>query len=114
MTIEWIDRPRADYWDLDTIDLGTEFDVLIASLTAEQVPEPEQRIVVLVELPQADEPTMVELTYGCRFLVQPGDRVNCPPMPRWPKWQVGIVVRLGDNGYTGRVKYVEPAAGVSA
>ena len=114
MTIEWIDRPRADYWDLDTIDLGTEFDVLIASLTAEQVPEPEQRIVVLVELPQADEPTMVELTYGCRFGVQPGDRV----------------VRLGDNGYTGRVKYVddpdlplrpaghrgaiEPAAGVSA
>lgn len=114
MTAAWIDsRTCADYWDLDTIDLRTEFDVIVAGLTEEQTqtPDPEQRIVVLVELPQAPEPTMAELTYGCRFAVHVGDKVNCPPMPRWPKWQVGIVVRLDANGYHGPVKYVTPFAG---
>ena len=37
-----------------------------------------------------------------------------PPMPRWPKWQVGIVVRLGSNGYDGPVKYVTRVGGGEA
>lgn len=114
MTAGWIDSPTTG-WDLTPAMIDAEFDVIVAGLTAEQdAPSPEQRIVVLVELPQATEPTMVELTYGCRFPVQLGDKVNCPPMPRWPKWQVGIVVRLGSNGYDGPVKYVTRVGGGEA
>ena len=115
MTAGWIDTPAIDWGLNQTTTIDAQFDAIVAGFTAEQdQPDPEQRIVVLVELPQAAEPTMAELTYGCRFPVQLGDKVNCPPMPRWPKWQVGIVVRLGDNGYKGRVKYVTPAGGVEA
>ena len=67
-------------------------------------------IVVLVELPQVEDFFSAELTYGCRFPVTVGDKVNCPPMPLWPKWQTGIVVSLDGGSYHGPVKYVQPVS----
>ena len=96
-------------WDVTT-DVDVQFAAIVAGLTdPEDAPKPDQRIVVLVEIPQAG--TSAELTYGCRFAVSVGDAVRCPPMPLWPGWQTGIVTRLGDKGYTGPVKYVAPIGG---
>lgn len=93
-------------------DVDVQFAAIVAGLTdPEDAPKPDQRIVVLVEIPQAG--TSAELTYGCRFAVSVGDAVRCPPMPLWPDWQTGIVTMVGDNGYTGPVKYVAPAGGAS-
>lgn len=98
-------------WDTST-DVDVQFAAIVSGLTdVEEASKPEHRIVVLVEIPQAG--TSAELTYGCRFTVAVGDAVRCPPMPLWPDWQTGIVTRLGDNGYTGPVKYVAPLGGAS-
>ena len=86
------------------------FAAIIKDLTDPMpAPQPEQRIIVLVELPQIDDSR--ELAYGCKFPVSIGDAVLCPPMPLWPKWQAGIVTGFGSNGYDGPVKYVAPVGG---
>lgn len=68
------------------------------------------RITVLLELPHLkryNRDPVVELTYGCNFAVDIGDRVLCPPTPRYRAWTTGVVMALHGSGYKGRVKYVK-------
>lgn len=67
-------------------------------------PDEEQRVIVMIQHPKMPMP--MESVYGCRFPVQAGDSVLCPPAPLHPEPFVGVVVGFGDNGYTGPLKYL--------
>lgn len=80
--------------DLD-IDLQALFD---------SSPDEERRVIVLIQ--HKNMPAATESTYGCRFPVEPGDSVLCPPAPLWPEPFVGIVVATSGSTYKGPLKYL--------
>ena len=81
---------------------STDIDALNALW--EESPDEERRVIVLIQHPNM--PTASECTYGCRFPVQPGDSVLCPPAPLWKEPFVGIVVATEGSTYDGPLKYL--------
>jgi hypothetical protein len=96
-----------------------QFDTIVADLTAPvadsnpRVSDAKLRtfVTVRVNMPHVakyGKPSIMELTYGCSFVVRVGDRVLCPPTRLNPKWTTGVVKDLAANGYRGPVKYIAP------
>lgn len=77
----------------------------IISLEAE-----DDRITVMVSLPYIKKGSPLILVYGCKFTVDIGQTVLCPPTPKGPpgQWFTGMVIALDGGDYKGPVKYVKP------
>lgn len=101
-------------WDAyQTARTRDQFEDIVENFTVldERTRPENDRITVLLELPHLKDygrDPVVQLVYGCRFPVQVGDLVRCPPTPLYSKWTTGQVVSLDGGQYRGPVKQVKP------
>lgn len=68
-------------------------------------------VVVEVLMPhtaQWGHDPLQRLTYRGDARLRPGDQVVCPPTRLSRGWMRGVVVEIGDGGYTGETRVVTP------
>lgn len=89
--------------DLTSAPPSQDLDIDLQALW-DSSPDEEKRVIVLIQHDRMPRPA--ECTYGCRFPVEPGDSVLCPPSRLSPQPFVGIVMATDASNYTGPLKYL--------
>lgn len=64
--------------------------------------------VVMAHVAQWGHSPLQRLTYRGDARLRPGDQVVCPPTRLSKGWMRGVVVEIGDDGYTGETRVVTP------